>query len=103
MRDDRKPKGAVDDPEPIVDRDPNDGHLDRDDPNWTAWVEWHLSRPLTQDYIDGLRKKLEEYGDEVGLEELNCLVEPTRYDFQRLLHMAEAKFATRSDTSQLNW
>ena len=44
-----------------------------------------------------------EVGDEVGLEELNCLIEPTRFDFQRLLHMAEAKYATRSDVSGLEY
>jgi hypothetical protein len=103
MKYDRDPKDAVDDPEPIVDRDTNDGCLDRDDPNWKAWVEWHLSQPLTQDFIDGLRKKLEEYGDEVGLEELNCLIEPTRFDFQRLLNMAQAKNETKSDLKGLTW
>jgi hypothetical protein len=103
MTHDRNPKEAVDDPEPIVDRNPNDGLLDRDDPNWSAWVEWHLSRPLTQDFIDGLRKKLEEYGDEVGLEELSCLIKPSRFDFQLLLNMAEAKYATKSDLKRLTW
>ncbi len=103
MNYDRNPKEAVDDPEPIVDRDPNDGLLDRDHPNWTEWVQWHLSQPLTQDFIDELHTKLEEFGDEVGLEELSCLVKPTRFDFQRLLHLAEAKYATRSDVSGLEY
>lgn len=99
----QNPKDVVDDPEPIVDRDPNDGLIDQTDPRFVEWVEWHLSQPLTQDSIEGLRKRLEDYGDEVGIEELSCLIEPTRLDFQRLLHLAEAKYSTRSNLKVLKW
>jgi hypothetical protein len=99
MQYDHNPKDVVDDPEPIVDRDPNDGLIDPT----PEWIEWHLSQPLTQDFVDGLRRRLEAYGDEVGLEELNSLTAPSRFDFQRLLHHAEAKYNTRSNLKVLTW
>ncbi len=103
MNYDRNPKDAIDDPEPIVARDPNDDCLDPEDPNWAAWVEWHLSHPLTQDYIDELRQMLENYGDQAGLAELARLDNPTRFDYQRLWNLAAAKYDTRSDLRELTW
>jgi hypothetical protein len=103
MANDRNFMEAVDDPEPIVDRDLNDGCLDPTDPNFPAWVEWHLSKPLTQEFIDGLRKKLEEYGDEVGLHELASIKAPTRFDFRRLLNVAEQKYRSPCDVSGLTY
>jgi hypothetical protein len=99
----RNPKEAVDDPEPIVDRDPNDGLIDQTDPKFGEWVEWHLSKPLTQDFIDGLRRKLEDYGDEAGLRELAGLERPTRFDHRRLLNIAEAKFRSPSNLTGLEF
>lgn len=103
MTHDRNPTEAVDDPKPNVDRDPNDSPLDPEDPQFVKWVQRHLDFPLTQDHIDGLRMKLEGYGDEVGLEELSCLVQPTRADSQRLLYMAEYKFTPPTNDSRLDY
>ena len=96
---DRNPKEAVDDPEPIVDRDPNDGLII----TTREWIEWHLAKALTSAEIEELRKRLTHYGDDAGLEELNCLVEPKRFDFNRLSHVAVTKYATKSDLKGLTW
>jgi hypothetical protein len=99
MNHDRNPKEAVDDPEPIVDRDPNDGLII----TTPEWIEWHLAKALTSAETEELRERLTHYGDEAGLEELNYLVEPTRFDFNRLSHVAVTKYATRSDVSGLEY
>lgn len=96
---DRNPKEVVDDPEPFIDRDPNTGLLEPT----PEWVEWHLSKPLDDAQLADLTQKLTDYGDKAGLEELNCLITPTRFDHQRLLHLAKAKYGTRSDLKLIGY
>jgi len=47
------PKCDVDDPI-VEERDPSDDTIEIT----PEWVEWHLSKPLTHDQVDGLRNKL---------------------------------------------
>ncbi|MBT9455075.1 MAG: hypothetical protein IV097_00495 [Burkholderiaceae bacterium] len=96
---DVNPKDVPDDPEPIVDRDPNSGLIEPT----PEWIQWHLSFPLTQDEIVGLRKQLTENGDENGLAELASIEHPTRFDYRQLANSTEAKYLSRSNLQLMEW